>query len=115
ALLWAFGTLIGNTDMHAGNLSFVSRHGRPYQLAPAYDVLPMSFAPRAGGALVDTLAPAALIATVDADTWRQALQLAEHFFARLSDTAAFSPRFQPCIAALDRHIDEAARRIARLG
>lgn len=115
ALLWAFGTLIGNTDMHAGNLSFVSRHGRPYQLAPAYDVLPMGFAPRAGGALVDTLAPAALIATVDADTWRQALQLAENFFARLSDTAAFSPRFLPCIAALDRHIDEAARRIARLG
>lgn len=115
ALLWAFGTLIGNTDMHAGNLSFISRHGRPYQLAPAYDVLPMGFAPRAGGALVDTLAPAALIAAVDADTWRQALQLAENFFARLSDTAAFSPRFQPCIAALDRHIDEAARRIARLG
>jgi hypothetical protein len=84
-------------------------------LAPAYDVLPMGFAPRAGGALVDTLAPAALIATVDADTWRQALQLAENFFARLSDTAAFSPRFLPCIAALDRHIDEAARRIARLG
>jgi hypothetical protein len=115
ALLWAFGTLIGNTDMHAGNLSFVSLHGRPYQLAPAYDVLPMGFAPRSGGALVDTLAPAALIAAVDADTWRQALQLAENFFARLSDTAAFSPRFQPCIAALDRHIDEAARRIARLG
>ncbi len=115
ALLWAFGTLIGNTDMHAGNLSFVSLHGRPYQLAPAYDVLPMGFAPRSGGALVDTLAPAALIAAVDADTWRQALQLAENFFARLSDTAAFSPRFQPCIAALDRHIDEAAGRIARLG
>lgn len=114
-LLWAFGTLIGNTDMHAGNLSFVSLHGRPYQLAPAYDVLPMGFAPRSGGALVDTLAPAALIAAVDADTWRQALQLAENFFARLSDTAAFSPRFLPCIAALDRHIDEAARRIARLG
>ncbi|MCE1240968.1 MAG: type II toxin-antitoxin system HipA family toxin YjjJ [Azonexaceae bacterium] len=115
ALLWAFGTLIGNTDMHAGNLSFVSLHGLPYQLAPAYDVLPMGFAPRSGGALVDTLAPAALIAAVDADTWRQALQLAENFFARLSDTAAFSPRFQPCIAALDRHIDEAATRIARLG
>ncbi|MCA1938833.1 MAG: type II toxin-antitoxin system HipA family toxin YjjJ [Dechloromonas sp.] len=114
ALLWAFGTLIGNTDMHAGNLSFVSRHGRPYQLAPAYDVLPMGFAPRAGGALFDTLAPAALIAAVNADTWRQALQLAESFFTRLSD-AALSPRFQPCIAALDRHIDEAARRIARLG
>lgn len=43
ALLFAFGTLIGNTDMHAGNLSFVSDHGRPYALSPAYDMLPMTF------------------------------------------------------------------------
>jgi len=28
-LLWAFGVLIGNTDMHAGNLSFVSDTGSP--------------------------------------------------------------------------------------
>jgi serine/threonine protein kinase HipA of HipAB toxin-antitoxin module len=55
ALLWAFGTLTGNTDMHSGNLSFTSLHGRPYQLAPAYDMLPMAFAPRGGGALADTL------------------------------------------------------------
>lgn len=115
ALRWAFGTLIGNTDMHAGNLSFVSRHGRPYQLAPAYDVLPMGFAPRSGGAIVDTLPPASLPAAVDAETWRAALRLAEEFHAILSDCAGFSGRFVPCIAAIRRHIDEAAARIARLG
>ncbi|MCP1065445.1 hypothetical protein M5G07_07530 [Serratia symbiotica] len=27
--------------MHYGNLSFISSHGRPYHLAPAYDILPM--------------------------------------------------------------------------
>ena len=115
ALLWAFGTLIGNTDMHAGNLSFVNRHGRPYQLAPAYDVLPMGFAPRSGGALVDTLPPASLSASVDGETWREALHLAEMFFAMLSDCDGFSGRFSPCIKAIRRHIDEAASRIARLG
>lgn len=47
SLLWAFGTLIGNTDMHSGNLSFVSEHGRPYDIAPAYDMTPMAFAPPA--------------------------------------------------------------------
>lgn len=114
ALLWAFGTLIGNTDMHAGNLSFISRHGRPYQLAPAYDVLPMGFAPRSGGAIVDTLQAAALSASVESGTWREALHLAEIFFARLSDCDAFSDRFAPCIVAIRRHIDEAASRIARL-
>jgi hypothetical protein len=101
ALLWAFGTLIGNTDMHAGNLSFVSRHGRPYQLAPAYDVLPMGFAPRGGGTIVDTLPPASLSA-VDGETWREALHLAEMYFARVSDCAGFSGSFSPCIEALRR-------------
>jgi hypothetical protein len=28
-LLWAFGTLIGNTDMHGGNLSFLTEQGQP--------------------------------------------------------------------------------------
>jgi hypothetical protein len=115
AQLWAFGTLIGNTDMHAGNLSFVSSHGRPYQLAPAYDVLPMGFAPRSGGALVDTLPSASLSASVDGETWRKALRLAEMFFAMVSDCDGFSDRFSPCIEAIRRHIDEAASRIARLG
>ena len=114
-LRWAFGTLIGNTDMHAGNLSFVSRHGRPYQLAPAYDVLPMGFAPRSGGALVDTLPPASLSASVDGESWREALRLADMFFARACACDGFSSRFYPCIDALRRHIDEAASRIARLG
>jgi len=115
ALLWAFGTLIGNTDMHAGNLSFVSRGGRPYQLAPAYDMLPMGFAPRSSGAVVDALPPASLTAAVDGKTWRQALHLAETFLAKVSDCADFSGRFAPCIGAMRRHIDEAASRIARLG
>ncbi|MEQ1560043.1 MAG: hypothetical protein ABL933_14045 [Methyloglobulus sp.] len=39
--LWAFGTLIGNSDMHNGNLSFISEHGRPYSIALAYDMTPM--------------------------------------------------------------------------
>jgi hypothetical protein len=96
-------------------LSFVNGHGRPYQLAPAYDVLPMGFAPRSGGALVDTLPPAPLSASVDGETWREALHLAEMFFAMVSDCDGFSGRFFPCIEAIRRHIDEAASRIARLG
>jgi len=115
ARLWAFGTLIGNTDMHAGNLSFVSRHGRPYQLAPAYDVLPMGFAPTSGGAIGDTLLPASLSASVDGKTWREALNLAEMFLAMVSHCDGFSGRFSPCIEAMRQHLDEAASRIARLG
>jgi hypothetical protein len=114
AQLWAFGTLIGNTDMHAGNLSFIGSN-RPYKLAPAYDALPMGFAPSSGGAIVNTLPPASLSASVDGEIWRAALQLAETFFARVNESDGFSGSFAPSIAAIRRHIDEAASRIARLG
>lgn len=114
ALLWAFGTLIGNTDMHAGNLSFISLHGRPYQLAPAYDMLPMAFAPRSSGALADTLPAAMPTADVPAGIWHQALALAQDYSTRLRAHAGFSASFAPCISALEQHITDAATRIARL-
>ncbi len=56
--LWWFGRLIANTDMHTGNLSFqpvprVDTDGTlaagPLALAPAYDMLPMAYAPLPGG------------------------------------------------------------------
>ncbi len=51
ARLHAFGRLIGNTDMHQGNIGFhlVDRGLLP--LAPAYDMLPMSLAPSRTGVL----------------------------------------------------------------
>lgn len=113
--LWAFGTLIGNTDMHAGNLSFISEHGRPYKIAPAYDMTPMAFAPRSGGGLPDTLPAASIHASVGNDTWRQAEELARRFLARFGAETRFSHRFAPCVAALERHIETASAAIGRLG
>ncbi|WP_313951514.1 type II toxin-antitoxin system HipA family toxin YjjJ, partial [Accumulibacter sp.] len=114
-LLWAFGTLIGNTDMHSGNLSFVSEHGRPYELAPAYDMTPMSFAPRSGGGLPDTISEASIHASVANETWRRAEELAQRFLARLMAATGFSHRFEPCIAALEHHLETASAKIGRLG
>jgi serine/threonine protein kinase HipA of HipAB toxin-antitoxin module len=117
-LLWAFGSLVGNSDMHAGNLSFTGDSGRPYALAPAYDMTAMAFAPRSGGGLPDTLAEVDLRSDVPAATWRQALALAQQLLQRLQAPApaaqAFSPRFAPCMAALQAHVTTAAQRIARL-
>lgn len=115
ARLWAFGMLIGNTDMHHGNLSFISAHGRPYHLAPAYDILPMGFAPKSGGEIVNTLRPATLLDAIDGDAWREALELAERFFALARDCDRFSASFAPCLTALRAHLDEARARISRLG
>lgn len=115
ARLWAFGMLIGNTDMHHGNLSFISSHGRPYRLAPAYDILPMGFAPRAGGAIVNELRPALLPQIISSDIWQEALALAEEFYTAASSCERFSTNFAPCIEALRQHIDDAGTRVARLG
>ena len=115
ALLYAFGTLIGNTDMHPGNLSFISDSGAPCALAPAYDMLPMGFCPTGAGTLRDTLQPARVIPEVDNGTWRQAEELAGQFRERIANCAGLSPRFDRCREALALHLHEASRSISRLG
>ena len=113
--LWAFGVLMGNTDMHAGNLSFVSDTGRPYHLAPAYDMTPMAFAPSSGGKLNNTIPSLALHASVRNDFWRQALALAQSYFATLRDSHGFSQDFDVCVDALEAHLENAGQQISRLG
>lgn len=113
-LLWAFGTLIGNTDMHGGNLSFVSEHGRPYAIAPAYDMTPMALAPRSGGGLPESIPEATIHASVANPTWRRAEELARAFLDRVRAAQGFSQRFGACVAALERHVETASAKIARL-
>lgn len=115
ALHYAFGVLIGNSDMHHGNLSFISEHGRPYSLAPAYDMLPMWFAPRSSGALPGNLPPVRLHAEVSAETWRRALALADEFTRRMRDDSAFSIEWRACADALQGHVECARGKVGRLG
>ncbi len=114
-LLWAFGTLIGNSDMHSGNLSFVAEQGPPCSIAPAYDMTPMAFAPRSGGGIPDIIAEATIHASVPNETWRRAEELARAFLARVMAATGFSHRFGPCVAALEHHIETAGTKIGRLG
>lgn len=115
AMLWAFGTLTGNTDMHNGNVSFIAEHGRPYALAPAYDMTTMAFAPRSGGGLPVSLAAPNIRADVPNDVWRRAETLAHEFLVRVRASNSFSPRFGACISALENHLNAASAAIARLG
>ena len=114
ALLWAFGTLIGNTDMHLGNLSFMDGQGPPYQLAPAYDMTPMGFRPRSSGGLSDQLSPPNISLDIPSVIWLRALSVAENFYARVKAHGQFSARFTPCIEALDTHLNTAKKMLARL-
>lgn len=78
-LQWAFGTLIGNTNMHGGNQSFIAEPGRPYDYGPAYDMTPMAFAPRSGGGLPDSLKEATIHPGVDNSTWHGQMRWPEGF------------------------------------
>ena len=107
--LFAFGQLIGNTDMHNGNLSFLTDGGMPYALAPAYDMLPMAFAPGANGSIRDDLDPARRHAAVSDQVWQQMQKLARHYFERLKTDERFSEGFGPCRAAMKRQSATADR------
>jgi HipA-like C-terminal domain len=114
-VLWAFGVLTGNTDMHSGNLSFMSEHGRPYHLAPAYDMTPMVFAPSSSGKLPNTVPPVTLHASVRNDHWRTALAMAQSYLAALRAHADFSAEFEGCVDALAAHLESASAQVVRLG
>ena len=113
-LLWAFGTLIGNTDMHSGNLSCLSEGRRPYELAPAYDMTPMAFAPTAGGGLPDRKLELTVGEQVSAAVWKEALAMAQVFVRRVEGEEGFSAGFDGCKAELVRHVTVAAERVGRL-
>ena len=114
-VLHAFGTLTGNSDMHNGNLSFMGEAAQPYALAPAYDMLPMAFAPRGGASLPDRLPPLRLDPSVSPQTWRRALRLAQEFVIALSSDDRFTPGWAVCRDALAQHVKDAAGVIGRLG
>lgn len=113
-LLYAFGKLIGNTDMHNGNVSFMSEHGRPYELAPAYDMLPMAFAPTAGGQLPKTLSVQEISGEISNAVWKKALSLAQTYLQELEQHSGLSPEFWHCIETLKNAILEASLKIEKL-
>jgi hypothetical protein len=51
--LGLFGELIGNIDMHFGNVAFELADSAPFKLVPAFDMVSMLYAPGPGGALVE--------------------------------------------------------------
>jgi hypothetical protein len=81
--LQAFGELIGNTDLHAGNLAFRMTDALPFELTPAYDMLPMLWAPGPQGELMErTFAPQPPVPAA-AEAWREMLSLAREFWNRV--------------------------------
>ncbi len=105
ALLDAFGSLIANTDRHHGNLSLLLRDHR-WRLAPAYDMLPMLYAP-VGGEVVprefsDRL-PRPTVQTLA--VWPTARDLAIRFWRTCADDDRISAGFRAIARANAEALD----------
>lgn len=106
ASLWWFGSLIANTDMHLGNLSFfVDRTLRP---APAYDMLPMLYAPLPGGEVPARSFTPALPQPAQLESWREASEAAIAFWA----AAGADRRISAAFRGVCRDNEERLRRVA---
>lgn len=95
--LSAFGSLIANTDMHLGNASFLYEGQMRFRLAPAYDMLPMMYAPireeiPAREYSVPAPTPGA------ADQWRLASPVARSFWQAVSSDTRLSRNFRDIAA-----------------
>lgn len=107
SLIWWFGRLIGNTDMHTGNLSFAPHQGG-LQLAPAYDMLPMMYAPLPGGELAQRTFEPPSAPPGQHGLWRSAGDAALRFWQAAASDARISKAFRAHCA------DNASRLIAIL-
>lgn len=111
--IWAFGRLIANSDMHAGNLSFYLS-SPPMVIAPVYDMLPMSFAPSSSGAMRNEAVDIKVETTASKAAWEFALPLAEQFWQRVLDDPRISAGFHDIARAMLEKLASAAVIIRRL-
>ena len=85
ALLDAYGALIANTDRHQYNVSLFPAESGVYTVAPAFDQLPMTYAPPASGNLRNSANNDPRPAVNTLAIWWQAQELAAEFWRRASE------------------------------
>jgi hypothetical protein len=111
--LWWFGRLIANSDMHTGNLSFHPTGPQGLlQLAPVYDMLPMSCAPLPGGEVPPTrdFEPPLPLPPQRA-VWLTACSAALAFWNLAADDARISAEFRGYCATCSTRLQRVAERV----
>ncbi len=97
ALLDAYGALIANSDRHHNNiLLFPAVSG--YELAPAFDQLPMSYAPPASGNLRMSALAEPRPAANTLEVWDEAHRLAREFWRKAAGLE-LTPSMQEIVGA----------------
>lgn len=95
--LQLFGRLIGNTDMHPGNVSFFTTGSRPHALAPAYDMSPSLYAPVLGHLRTPPFQPP-LPAPADAPLWEDVCAAARDAWTQIAQHPQVSLEFRATAA-----------------
>ena len=91
---WWFGRMIGNTDMHFGNLCFFLDESLPLALAPSYDMLPMLYRPATSGELVAREFRTPTPTPADFLYWKAAAAWAEVYWQRVARHDEISGEFR---------------------
>jgi len=112
-VIWCFGRLIANTDMHTGNLSFYLSKDMSLSLAPVYDMLPMAFAPLRSGAMASTYT-LSVTAEAQGKHWRQAYAMAEQFWGELAKHADISSEFRGIVQSMQIELQNKKQLIERM-
>lgn len=112
-LLDTFGNLIANTDRHFGNITLFDTYEGPLELAPAYDMLPMLFAPQNDQIIERAFAPAPPTAA-SLPVWSEARALAETYWARLAQHERLSASFRELCARCLQVVQALPRQAARV-
>ncbi|MHA0913940.1 type II toxin-antitoxin system HipA family toxin YjjJ [Kosakonia cowanii] len=111
--IWAFGRLIANSDMHAGNLSFFLSTP-PMKLTPVYDMLPMAFAPATAGMMRQEAVDLVVDTQVKKEALDVAIPLANQFWQAVADDIRISDGFRRIARDMRGKVEQAARSVDRM-
>lgn len=88
-----FGRLIANTDMHLANISFYFSAEKILGVAPAYDMLPMLYAPQ-NEQLMEQIFDPPMPSPSDFDIWNDAWKASKDFWTEASNNFMISSGFR---------------------
>ncbi len=93
--LECFGRLIANSDRHPGNLSFFWQPGdSQVALTPVYDMLPMLYAPSAGGEDTGKILSLPTYDHTLLGSWKEALLIAIQYWEKVCQDTRISSEFR---------------------
>lgn len=101
-ILDLYGTLIGNTDKHHGNIALSWTFEQKHHLLPAYDMLPMFYRPNAHGEIVPRTWAVDLVNGLELRHLPKCHDMAQQFWTTVLNDERISQTFKSTIA--ERHL-----------